>query len=289
MPLFFYLPSLSGHMKKIKYILLFAALIAYLLYSSDQSKYLHVYFLDIDQGDAGLIRTPDGVNILVDAGPDNKILYQVAQSLPWYERQIDYVIISHWHEDHFGGLIALQQKYKIGQILVNGHEPDSLLYSIWRDSAQQAGIKIQAINIGQTFSIDHQTSWQILYTSPTSSGDYNDTSVVLKFSFGKTDLLFTGDLPAEQESVVISSGLDISAEILKVGHHGSRYSSSAAFLSKIDPELCVIQSGQDNKFGHPHQEALDRLSASGCRVIGNQEYGRIEIRSDGEQWWLARD
>jgi len=273
-------------MKKIKWLIMLLLALIYIFIDSSPEKYLNVYFFDVGQGDASLIRTPDGVNILVDAGPDNKILYELAERLPWWDRKIDFVVISHWHADHFLGLISLQRKYDIGKVLVNGHEPDQSLYKIWEAEAIQKDLEILPVVPGQVFELDSNTRWQILYDSSQSPDDFNDTSIVMRFTYGQTDILFTGDLPSEKESLLVEGQYDLSSEILKVGHHGSRYSSSQPFLDKILPELCVIQSGQDNKFGHPHPEALARLSAVGCQVRNNQDLGTIHVRTDGQKWWL---
>jgi len=257
-------------------ILIFLLLgILFLTVFKSDSK-LQVNFLDVGQGDAILIRTPEGQNILIDGGPDNKLLSEIAKVLPWWEREIDYVVISHYHADHIVGLIELLDKYKVKNILTTAHQPDDFLYKAWEDKLSEKNIKESIIKAGERFVIDNNLSWQILLAD-SEHEDYNDNSLIIRLSYGDQDWLFMGDLGVEGEKEILGSGLDIASEYLKVGHHGSRYSSSEEFLEAVSPEKCIIQSGKDNKFGHPHQEAIDRLKSIGCQIMDTQDLGLISF------------
>lgn len=262
-----------------KIIFLFITILILFFSLQTKQKFLEVDFLDIGQGDAILIKTPTGQNILIDGGADNKVLAQVADNLPWWQRSIDYLVITHYHADHMMALPELINKYKIKNILVSSHAPDDLLYKILLDKLVNKDLHLSVVKAGDKFVISDNLYWQILLADDYHD-DYNDNSVVVRLTYGETDFLFTGDLPISGEEKILSSSLQIESEVLKVGHHGSKYSSGSDFLEAVKPQLCIIQSGKDNKFGHPHQEALLRLEATGCWVKNTQNDGLIKVFSD---------
>ncbi|MCD4760931.1 MBL fold metallo-hydrolase [bacterium] len=252
-----------------------------LFFSLNQQKdQLAVHFLDIGQGDAILIRTPQGQNILIDGGPDNAVVYQLAEVLPWWERTIDYVVLTHYHADHVIGLVEVFDKYKVNNVLINDHQPDHMLHYIFKDALEEHNLKPTIVTAGEKFVLADNLSWQVLLSDDYHE-DYNDNSIVMRLSYGDIDFLFTGDLTTIGEERLLSTGLVLESEVLKVCHHGSKYSSSEKFLEKVQPEICIIQSGKNNKFGHPHQEALDRLNNIGCQIKSNEHLGTISIFSDG--------
>ncbi len=264
-----------------KLILIFILIILIILFFSIKpDNNLAVHFLDIGQGDAILIRTPDGQNILIDGGPDNLLLHQVAAYLPWWERTIDYVVISHYHADHMMGLPALLDKYEIKNILVTSHQPDDFLYKTWQEKLQANNLKPQIVNKGEKFIINNNLSWQVL-SADSYHEDYNNNSLVIKLSHGNIDFLFTGDLATEGEEILLQTNFDLDSEILKIGHHGSKYSSSPEFLQAVNPEFCIIQYGDDNKFGHPHQETIERLQDINCQI---ERW--VSVFSDGQDYWF---
>ena len=243
------------------------------------SNKLQLHFLNIGQGDAILIRTPEGQNILIDGGPDNKLLAEIGKVLPWGEREIDYLVISHYHADHMMGFIEVLNKYKVRNVLVGAHLPDDFLYRVWVDKLEEKNIKPTIVKAGEQFIVSEDLIWQIILADSYNK-DYNENSVVMRLSYKDQDFLFTGDLGAEGEERILASGMDISAEYLKVGHHGSRYSSSEAFLQAVQPKICIISSGIDNTHGHPHKEAVERLKDAGCQIKDTQDLGLISFEID---------
>ncbi|MDP2812476.1 MAG: MBL fold metallo-hydrolase [bacterium] len=241
-----------------------------------EEDYLAVNFLDVGQGDAILIRSPEGLNILIDGGPDNKLLYQVADKLPWWERTIDYLIITHYHTDHYVGFMDLLDKYEVKHILVTANEPNNFLYYQWLEKLKEKNIKLSIVKAGEDFVVSPELHWQVLMAD-SEHEDLNENSLVVKLSYRETDFLLMGDLPISGEQKLLASGIDLDSELLKVGHHGSKYSSSAEFLSAVSPEICVIQSGFDNKFGHPHPETIARLEAVNCQIKNTQDLGSISF------------
>lgn len=242
---------------------------------------LQISFLNVGQGDATLIRVHN-INILVDGGPDNSLLSELANHLPWWEREIDYVVVTHYHEDHLLGLIELMNKYKIKNILVSAHQPESdFYYQLWHESLAKHHLQPTIVQAGEQFVIDADTKWQIL-SADTNHEDYNENSVVMRFSYRDVDLLLMGDLPQVGEQRILANHFFLESEIIKVGHHGSKYSSGPEFLAAVKPSYCLIESGQNNKFGHPHAETINRLRQIGCQILDTQEKGSITITSNGQ-------
>lgn len=266
-------------MNKVKTAIIFILVMVIIIYLSlgfFQAKKLTVNFLDIGQGDAIFIRTPRGQNIVIDGGADNLFLYELSDSMPWWDKTIDYLVITHYHADHMMGFLELLNKYKVKNVLVTAHQPDDLLYKIWADRLSEKNIKATIVKAGDKFIISDELYWLVILAD-SHHEDYNENSLVIRLTYKDQNFIFMGDLGFEGEEKILSSGMDISAKYLKVGHHGSKYSSSLEFLEAVSPEICIIQSGKDNKFGHPHQETLDRLKNIGCQVINTQEQGTINI------------
>lgn len=269
-------------MNNYKYIMAVALILLVLIFSTYRKEdNLRVGFLDVGQGDAIIVRTPRGQNILIDGGPDNRLLSQLADFLPWWERKIDYLVISHYHADHLVGLIELLNKYKVEHILVTAHGPSpDFLYQTWQRALAEHKLTPSIVRAGQKFIISDDLYWQIL-SADSDHKDYNENSLVIRLTYGQVDFLLMGDLPAAGELKLLEQGWPLESEVLKVGHHGSKYSSSADFLQRVKPELCLIESGLDNKFGHPHRETMDRLAKVACQIFNTQN-GTIKVRSDGQ-------
>ncbi|KKP89363.1 MAG: Beta-lactamase domain protein [Parcubacteria group bacterium GW2011_GWA2_36_10] len=271
--------------KKLIIITIFCGVLFLGLSLFFDNKKLRVDFLDVGQGDAILLNLPQGTRILVDGGPDNLLLNRLGEVLPWWEHKIDYVVISHYHADHILGLIELVNKYQVGEVLTTAHQPDDFLYHILINKLKAKNIPIVFVQAGQTFDFAKNISAQV-YSAESDNEDYNNNSLVLKLDYLQTSLLLTGDLTTEIEDKLVKSGLDLQADLLKVAHHGSRYSSSQAFLAKVEPKFCVISVGEDNDFQHPHPEALARLSASGCQMYLTESFGTLSWQSAGQAWNL---
>ncbi len=246
---------------------------------------LRVDFLDIGQGDAILLNLPQGTRILVDAGPDNLLINRLGDALPWWEQKIDYVIISHYHADHILGLIELVEKYKIGQVLSTAHQPDDFLYRVLVAKLKAKNIPLVFVQAGQILNFEKNISMQVI-SAERDNKDYNDNSLVVRFDYLQSSVLFTGDLTAEVEAKLSKSDLNLQSDLLKVAHHGSRYSSSEEFLDSVRPKFCVISVGDDNDFQHPHAETLTRLSQVQCQIYLTQDFGTLSWQSDGISWNL---
>lgn len=261
-----------------------AAVLLFWLYYS-QPKSLEVDFLDVGQGDAILIKAPDGQNILVDGGPDKTILKRLGENMAWWDRQIDLMILTHAHDDHVTGLIDVLKRYRVKRILYTGAVHNAPNYLNWlklvRDKKTPLVIvdKEQVINLGDGAKID------ILYPDQSflnqTVDDLNQTSIVFSLSYGQSRFLFTGDAGEPVEKELLEQGADLGADLLKVGHHGSKYSTSQEFLEKVRPNIAVIQAGKNNSFGHPSLRIIKRLERLGAEVFRTDENGRVKAVSDG--------
>ncbi len=251
---------------------------------------LHLVALDIGQGDAILVTAPSGATMLVDGGPDpDLLLRRLGERLPWWKRRIDVVILTHPHEDHVAGLVAALERYQVGLVIDGGRDyPNPSYHRFLELAAEEPGARVALARAGQRIRLDSTTLVTLLY--PTAAdvagalpqGDINNASVVALLRSGAFTALLTGDAEAPVEAMLAERGLLSRVDVLKVGHHGSRSSSSPPLLDATQPGLALISAGVDNDYGHPHQVTLDGLRAiPGLRLHRTDLEGGIEVISDG--------
>lgn len=266
-------------------ILALVALVAWLALRGLPDGKLHVYFLDVGQGDAILIRAPDGRQILVDGGPSpTALLNELGDVLPFWDHSLDLVVLTHPDGDHITGLIPLLDRYRVGQVLDVPQSEKAPEAAPWRERLAALGIPRTLAQRGMRLPVG-DLGITILNPGPTpltgTASDDNNNAIVLRLDYGGTSFILTGDAESDAEAAMIGAGLPLRADLLKVGHHGSNGASSAAFLAAVAPRLAVIPVGADNKFGHPHPAVLERLK--GIRVFRTDQNGRIEVVSDSQQ------
>lgn len=250
---------------------------------------LHVAFLDIGQGDAMLVTTPNGRQILIDGGPSPADLgMRLGQEMPFWDRSLDIIINTHPDLDHLGGLVQLLTRYEVETILVSDAVSTSSTYQAWRQQLQTDEQTPLLAWQGMVLQLDEGVQASILNPASTTSfiTDPNNHSIVLKLTMGQISFLLPGDIEDEVERTLVAGGLDLGATILKSPHHGSKTSSSAIFLNAVDPQIVVISAGEDNWFGHPHQDVVQRYDDYGLTVLRTDELGTIEIITDGERVWV---
>ncbi|MFH1598419.1 MAG: MBL fold metallo-hydrolase [Patescibacteria group bacterium] len=250
----------------------------------EKEKLLEVVFMDVGQGDAILIKTPYDQQILIDGGPDNQVLQKLGQHMPFWDRSIDLLILTHPHSDHVGGLPAVMDRYQVEQIFYTGVLHTSPDYLAWLQKIEEQAVDLKITKSGDRVNLGNDLYLDTLFPLEDYTNqeveDLNGTSVVNKLVYGQHAFLLTGDLPAEQELAVLNQGINVTADVLKVGHHGSKYSSSSEFLSDVDPQYAIVQVGQDNKFGHPHLVALNNIESSGAVILRSDKLGDIKCQSD---------
>ena len=250
---------------------------------------LHVAFLDVGQGDAILVTTPNGRQILIDGGPSPTQLGQrLGEEMPFWDRSLDMVINTHPDLDHLGGLVEILKRYEVETILVSDVAANSSFYQAWRNQLEVAQQQPLPAWQGLALQLDEGVQAHILNPGPASvSAELpNDHSVVLKLSMGEISFLLTGDIEAGVEQALAASDLDLQAVVLKSPHHGSKTSSDPGFLDQVNPQIVLISAGQDNQFGHPHQEILQRYTERDFTVFRTDQAGTVEFITNGRQVWV---
>lgn len=254
-------------------------------FSADETPRLEIDYLDVGQGDAILIKTPYGQNILVDGGPNNKILEELGENLPVWDRTIDLVILTHPHDDHVNGLNEVIKRYEITKILSTGVIHTAPGYINFLKNIKEYEVPLTIIDRPQTLVLGENCEIKILYPDKSfytkETDNLNNTSIVFNLKFGETNFLFMGDAEKEVEEKLIKND-DLKAQVLKVGHHGSDTASSKNFLEKVTPNLAVIEVGKSNKFNHPNLRVINRLERIGAKIYRTDLDGTIKITSDSK-------
>ncbi len=255
---------------------------------------LHVTFLDVGQGDAIFIQTPRGQKILVDGGPSPTVLLAaLGRRMPFWERTIDLVILTHPHDDHVSGLVPVLERYKVKAFLDGGQEHPTPAYTRCLELVQEKGVPYQLARAGMQIRLSEGLQMKVLhpqseFLSGTDS-DVNNNSIVLRLVYGRISFLLAGDVEEEAEAALLSGGEDLASTILKAPHHGSDTSLDLKFLEAVHPQLAVIQVGAENKFGHPAPTTLAKLEKHGVAVLRTDQNGTVEVVSDGERYWLKTE
>lgn len=250
-------------------------------------KQIEVHFLDVGQGDAILIVTPKLHTILIDGGPGETVLEELGSALPFFMRDIDLMVLTHPHRDHMEGLIEVLHRYQVRYVMLAGDAYGSSLYREFLKSARAKSTIIFAdAEKDFSLSIDKEKilHFDILHPISSIAGkeyeNTNNASVVMKMipQDGKT-FLFTGDCEEECEHELLANYPPeiLKADVLKVGHHGSRTSTTQRFLNAVDPKIAVIQSGKGNQFEHPHVETIEKLTKKNIQILRNDQDGHITL------------
>ncbi|MBZ9577735.1 MBL fold metallo-hydrolase [Patescibacteria group bacterium] len=247
-----------------------------------QPRFLEVVFFDVGQGDAIFVETPDRHQVLIDGGPDLTVLEKLAKEMPFYDRSIDLIILTHPEHDHFFGLLEVLKRYEVKNILWTGIIRDTAEWEEWEKLIRKEGADIIIAEADQKIDLSENIYLSILYPFENLEGqefkNSNDTSIVAELVFNNVSFLFTGDISKKIEKQLI-----VDSDILKVAHHGSKTSSCLEFLEAVSPEVAVISVGENN-WNHPHPEVLANLNQFGIQVLITKELGDIKIVSDGNNF-----
>ena len=241
---------------------------------------LEVHFVDVGQADCALLIS-DGETMLIDGGNvgDSSLVYSYLND--YGIEHLDYIIGTHAHEDHMGGLSGALNKATVGKIYLPEVGSDAKFYKDFVDKANEENIEIGVPESGESFPLG-DCDVTLITPQDIDEEEINNTSIMARVTCGEKSFLFTGDAERTEEEDILSQGIDISATVLKSPHHGSESSSSYPFLREVMPEIIVISVGEDNSYGHPHQEVLDRYSDLGAVVYRTDINGHIVIKTDGE-------
>lgn len=239
--------------------------------------------LDVGQGDALFIESPTGVQIMFDGGPLRKVLGPLARVMSPFDKSIDALVITNPDADHIGGFLDILKNYKVGRVFESGALTDSKIYQNLKTEIKKQKISNNLLKKGMKLDIGGGAVIDILFPDrDVSSWATNDGSVVARLSYGDTSIMLTGDSTMKTEKIILeeNSEAQLKSAILKVGHHGSRTSSSDSFVQAVAPAYALISDGKDNRYGHPHKETLDTLAKLGAKVLRTDLFGTIIIKCD---------
>lgn len=256
-------------------------------FGRDRDK-LKFYMLDVGQGDAIFIETPSGNQILFDGGQDRKILEELGKVMPFYDRSIDLVILTHPHLDHAGGLLEVLKNYEVGELMDGGDSYNLAEYGELKKLMEEKKIKYEVARRGLKISLDKGISLLVLAPDKLIKSDNpHDNNVVSRLSYGRIDFLLMGDGEKGEELKLVQADDNLESEVLKVGHHGSKTSSNPLFLEEVNPEYALISVGAKNRYGHPAQITLDNLLAAGAKILRTDIDSIIEFKTDGDSLTLV--
>lgn len=273
-----------------------------------------VVFLDVGQGDAILLQE-GAAQVLVDGGPGNTVLQRLAEELPWFDKKLDVIILTHPQRDHMEGLLHVLDRYDVGLVVFPAVTYESQLYQEWLEQVAERNVPVRFSHAGQALSL-RELQLQVLgplgVTGPLSAEDVNDASTVTRVDFcgephptppltgreqentppdrgesegGCLSFLLTGDAERMAENNLVETyGSTLDIDVLKAGHHGSNTSTHAALLSAASPSVVVISVGKDNSYGHPHSKMLQRVA--GMQVWRTDEMGSVRFERVKNQWFI---
>ncbi|MBU4030679.1 MBL fold metallo-hydrolase [Patescibacteria group bacterium] len=243
---------------------------------------LEVHFFDVGQGDSIFIETPFQKQVLIDGGPDKTVLEKLNQTMPFYDRKIDLLILTHPDADHITGLVDVLEYYQVGHILTSGFETDTAVYKKWRELIDEKNIPLTIAQAGQKIILSEGIVLEILWPEQplVDAKSVNNASVVSRLIYRQTEFLLTGDIEKKIENILIERNTNLESDILKVPHHGSKTSSSYNFIKAVNPKISVISVGENNRYKHPNQEVLDILK--NAFISRTDKNGDITILTNGE-------
>ncbi|MEK7123399.1 MAG: ComEC/Rec2 family competence protein [Patescibacteria group bacterium] len=276
-------------------VLVWLAVLAY-----QPSGFLEVNFFDVGQGDAIFIEAPSGNQVLIDGGPSRTVLAKLGRLMPFWDRTIDLLILTHPHYDHLAGLIEVLKRYKIGMVLMPNESIKTAAFKEFLRTIEEKNIPVKYAKAGMIIHFGKGSGAAFYVLSPKTAAELefdehsegfggkgmslNESSIVGKLIYGKAKFLLTGDAGVETEQKLLAPGHNLTAGVLKVGHHGSRYSTSEDFLKAVSPVYAVISVGAGNRYGHPVPEILERLQNFGAKILRTDLNGDIVIKTDGKNY-----
>ncbi len=251
------------------------------------SEFLTVTFLDIGQGDSILVETPDGVQLVIDGGPDGTVLRRLTEELPRFDRTLDIIMGTHPDKDHIGGLVDVLARFKVGQIITTENTGETMVASTFQNALISEGMPVVMARAGQVYQIGASTTLTIF--SPASNPvmlESNTASIVAKLSYGEIDFMLTGDAPSSIEEYLVKTyGAQLQSEVLKLGHHGSKTSSSGIFLDMVKPIHAVVSTSKDNTYGHPASTVVEAVESRGITLTNTAVVGSVTFETNGIDLW----
>lgn len=254
------------------------------------NKNISVTYFDVGQGDSALIRFPRGKTMLIDGGGLRGSDFDVGRNvlmpalLRMGVRKIDWIVLSHPHNDHYAGLAYIAQKFSPKVVWTNGFSTPKEDDEKWRDflsRIEERGVEMTAVD-ARGVSFESHGATVTIARNGDDPKKMNDTSLTVLIAYGQLKFLFVGDLTSNEEGKLLAKGTDVSADVLKVGHHGSKDATSLEFLAAVKPKIAVISEGERNSYGFPHRDSVARIEASGSKIYRTDRYGAVTIISNGK-------
>lgn len=271
--------------KNIIIVLLSILLVFLLIYSKEEKKEnlkeLEINYIDVGQGNAALIKT-NNETILIDGGNRSNSRYYYNYIKNKNIKKIDYMIVSHYDEDHISGLISILDNFEVSNVLCPDYKKDTKIYKSFKNSLKKSKANIIYPKKGDNFNIS-DARIKILWPNKYKNNIDNDNSIILKLIHGNMSFLFTGDASINIENQLIYSGFNLKSDVVMLGHHGSKYSTSNEFLEEVDPKLAIISVGNNNRYGHPSNRVLKLLNNKNIKILRTDIDGDITIKCDGNK------
>jgi competence protein ComEC len=265
-----------------------AAVVAFFAFRSFPDNKLHLVFCNVGQGDAILLYY-HSTQVLIDGGPNQQVLECLSKHVPFWDRRLEAVVLTHAESDHLTGLIDVIHRYQVQQFILNDLNNNTAIYQEFSQAVKAEKTKVYSPQKGDQIKFGKITL-NVLWPSTkmvlgVSSTNLNEEAIVLSLNYGHFDALLTGDTEIKTEESLHPNFADKALEVLKVAHHGSKTSTGEEFLKRIKPALAVISVGKNNRYGHPTDEVLERLTEVGAKILRTDLAGEIEVVSDGAKWY----
>ena len=257
-----------------------------LIFQNQNSGKFRIIACDIGQGDGMLLISPSGKQVVVDGGPGTKIVDCLGQKMPFWDRTLEMVVLTHPEKDHLEGLLEVLVRYEVKMIVTSGVVNDTELFNAWQEALKKEGAKVHTAKAGDKLVIDSLTM-DILWPTAeklalwklTAPSEINESSIVSRVTFGQFCAYLTGDIPKEIFQTLINKP----CQVLKISHHGSKTGTNQDIIESVDPKVAIIQVGK-NSFGHPHKEVIDLLESKVVEIYRNDSNGIIEMSTDGKSF-----
>ncbi len=251
-------------------------ILSFLLTIPYRENSLEVSFFDVGQGDSALIEVNDK-NILIDGGPDNIVLRRLGESLSFFDRRIDIIILSHYHDDHLTGLIEVLKRYQVDKVIYLKNSPSSLVFESFLKTIKSKNIDFLALDNIIDIDLGDNCFLNLISPNILDVPKNGNNSIIAKLDCFEKKFLFSGDNEYKVEKALLNSGLDLEVDIFKASHHGSKTSNREDFLQAISPNQVIVSSGKDNRFNHPSDEVIERLDDLGIEIYRTDQQGTIRI------------
>lgn len=253
--------------------------VLFVLFGQLPDKSFHIYFLDVGQGDSIYIKTPQNHQILVDAGAGDSVIDELSEVIPFFDKSIDLIVLTHPDKDHVEGFSSVLEKYKVENVLLTGVQKESKIYEEVLEKILKEDCTVFIAQAGSDFKIGEvilDIIFPLNQAFATDPKESNNVAVAMRVIYKDKIILLTADLEEEIENKLAGRYKNLQANIFKAGHHGSKTSTSEKFLKAAKPDVVVISAGKNNSYGHPHQEVVERLEKFGTKIRRTDLEGRIE-------------